>query len=329
MVILLPPDSATDGQGVGKMGFHMAANVRKKMPSSSTLYVFDVNTEACRRFQTNFASHGPIEIANAAKDLASQSSTVISMVPMDEHARAVYLDPENGVIAASKDPNRLLLECSTINVTTTQDIGRKVFDAGVGTYVDTPVSGGVRGAEAGTLSFFLGYKATDNGDHFSKRILSVVEWMGAADKINFCGDLGLGLVCKITNNYIGLTNIVVAAEGLAFGLRHGVDKGILYKCIKASSGDSWALTFSNPVPGIIPESASSNGFKAGFTSRLCAKDLGLALQAAREVGIRPKMGEISLKYYEEADKDPSTTGLDGSSVWLHINDEAADFVRLE
>lgn len=296
------------------MGFHMAANVRKKMPPSATLYVFDVDTEACKRFQSSSEHHGPIKIVNTAKELASQSSTVISMVPMDQHAQAVYLDPEHGIIAASKDSNRLLLECSTINVTTTQDIGQKIKGAGIGIYVDTPVSGGVRGAEAGTLSFFLGYDDASSDDPVRKRIFDTVAWMGAADRINFCGGLGLGLVCKITNNYIGLTNIVVAAEGLAFGMKHGVDKGILYRCVKASSGDSWALNFSNPVPGVIPESASSNGFKAGFTSRLCAKDIGLALQAAREVGIQPRMGEVSLKYYEEADKAPRTTV---SPLFLH------------
>lgn len=283
----------------------MAGNVRRKMPDSATLHIYDVNDEACKRFEAKFGSYGPIKIASSSKELASQSATVISMVPMDQHAQSVYLDPDHGVIAASRNPDRLVLECSTINVTTTQDIGQQIMGAGVGRYIDTPVSGGVRGAEAGTLSFFLGHAA--GSDPIAQRARETVAWMGAAERINFCGGLGNGLVCKIVNNYIGLTNLVVAAEGLAFGLRHGVDKDALYKCIKGSSGDSWALNFSNPVPGIIPESASSNGFKAGFTPRLSAKDIKMGIKAAQHVGIDPKMGEISVKYYERADKDPRTT----------------------
>lgn len=287
------------------MGFQMAGNVRKKMSSSTTLHIFDVNNEACKNFETQFSGYGPVNIAASSKELASRSSTVISMVPMDEHAQSVYLDPSTGVIAANPDDNRLILECSTINIATTQDIGRQIMKAGVGHYIDTPVSGGVRGAEAGTLSFFLGHSVFT--DSTGRRASEIVSWMGAAERINFCGSLGDGLVCKIVNNYIGLTNLGVAAEGLAFGLRHGVEKDVLYNCIKGSSGDSWILNFSNPVPGMVPESASSKGFKAGFTSRLCAKDIKLGIKAAQRVGIDPKMGEISMKYFEEADQDPKTT----------------------
>ncbi|KAK5059838.1 hypothetical protein LTR84_009721 [Exophiala bonariae] len=309
------------------MGFHMAGNVRKKMPPLATLHVLDVNHEACEDFKLKFDAYGPVKIANSARELASQSSTVISMVPMDEHARSVYLDPDTGIIAATTDSDRLILESSTISIGTTQEIGRQIMGSGAGYYIDTPVSGGVRGAEAGTLSFFLGHSVRT--DSITQRIRETVSWMGAADRINFCGSLGDGLVCKIVNNYIALTNIAVAAEGLAFGLRHGVDKNILYQSVKGSSGDSWALNFSNPVPGIVPESASSNGFKAGFTSRLCAKDIALGIKAAHSVGINPRMGEISVDYFEKVDQDPQTTGLDGSSVWLYINNESKGFTRAQ
>ncbi|KEF54033.1 uncharacterized protein A1O9_09828 [Exophiala aquamarina CBS 119918] len=292
------------GPGIGNMGFHMAGNVRRKMSSSATLHIFDVNIEACRRFQSTFERHGHIDIARSSKDVAEQSAILISMVPMDQHAQSVYLDPDVGVIAASKRPDRLILECSTINITTAQGIGQRIMNADVGQYIDSPVSGGVRGAEAGTLSFFLGHIA--GTDSITQNARETVSWMGSADRINFCGRLGDGLVCKIVNNYIGLTNLVVAAEGLAFGLKHGVEKHTLYKCIKGSSGDSWALNFANPVPGIVPESASSHGFKAGFTSKLCAKDIKLGIKAAQQVGLDPKMGEVSVKYYERADEDPRT-----------------------
>lgn len=285
----------------------MAGNVRKKMPSSATLHVFDVVPAACERFVGSFGSFGPIEIARTSKEVAEQSQTVISMVPNGDNAKEVYLDPQNGVIAASKNADRLMLECSTIGVKVTQDIGKAVMDAGQGVYVDTPVSGGVAGAEAATLSFMVGFQASLRSDPLGKRIQEVISFMGAPDRITFCGDLGTGLVCKTVNNYIGLSNMVTAAEGMAFGIKHGVDKMTLYKCIKGSSGDSWVMDFAQPVPGIHAKSASTNGFRPTFTPRLCVKDVSLALEAAKETGIEASMGEAALKAFKKTNDDPRTT----------------------
>jgi 3-hydroxyisobutyrate dehydrogenase-like beta-hydroxyacid dehydrogenase len=304
--ILLDCNLLTDIMaGIGNMGFQMAGNVRKKMAETATLHIFDVNHAACHRFVDKFGGFGPIKIARSSKEVAYKSVTVISMLPMDQHARAVYLDKEAGVIAAPSNPNRLILECSTIGITTTQEIGEQIQTAGLGTYVDTPVSGGVGGAEAGTLSFFCGHSGVK--DSVVKRIRYAISWMGASERIHFCGHLGAGLASKIVNNYIGLSNIAVAAQGMAFGLRHGIDKEILYKCIKGSSGDSWVMDFAQPVPGILAKCASSNGFRAGFTPRLCVKDISMGIKAAKQVGIDATMGEIALKIFEKADQDLRTT----------------------
>lgn len=289
------------------MGVHMAANVRKEMKSSATLHIFDISQEACDRFVEKYKDLGRVELARSAKELAEQSATVISMVPMDQHAQAVYLDPSNGVIAAPPDPNRLVLECSTISVAMTRKIGRQIIDAGVAVYVDTPVSGGIWGAESGTLSFFCGHPPSAETDKIGERVREIVGFMGASDRTNFCGDLGSGLVTKIVNNYIGLTNIAVASQGLAFGLRHGVDARTLYNCIQGSTGDSWVLAQIPPVPGLKPNAPSSNGFKPGFAAKLCAKDISLAINAARQVGIDPSLGEIAVKMFQEAEADPRTT----------------------
>ena len=288
------------------MGFHMAANVRKKMLSSATFYVFDVNEEACQCFIKQFGSFGPTKIVGSSKDIAELANTIISMVPMDEHARAVYLDREKGAIAARPDANRLILECSTISIATTQAIGKAIMDAGVGVYVDTPVSGGVRGAEAGTLSFFCGYPAAADADSMANRIQQTVGLMGSSERISFCSQLGRGLVSKMVNNYIGLTNIAVASQGLAFGLRHGMDASTLYKCVKGSSGDSWILNATPPVPGLDPRSPSSNGFRPGFSARLCAKDIALGIEAAAQVGIDATLGKMAVKMFQQAEADPRT-----------------------
>ena len=289
------------------MGFQMAGNLRKKMSPSATLHIFDVAGAACEIFVENFGNFGPVKIVGSSKEAAERSKTVISMVPNGQNARQVYLDEENGIIAASKDADRLMLECSTIEVTTTQEIGKEIMNAGTGFYVDTPVSGGVFGAEAGTLSFFCGFSADKESDLLAKRIWGTICWMGAPEKITFCGKLGTGLVSKIVNNYIGLSNIVVAAEGMAFGIRHGVDRNTLHKCMKGSSGDSWIMDNAQPVPGIIPHSASSHGFRPTFAPRMCVKDVSLAIKAAQEAGIDATMGEAALKVFKRTHEDPRTT----------------------
>ncbi|GAD93963.1 3-hydroxyisobutyrate dehydrogenase, putative [Paecilomyces variotii No. 5] len=310
--------------GVGKMGFGMAGNIRKKMPATATLHIYDVNRAACHEFVQKFSALGPIEIRKTSKEVAARSKTVLSMVPMDAHARTVYLDGKNGVIGAPVDSDRLILECSTISVTATKEIGAEIIKSGIGHYVDTPVSGGVTGAEAGTLAFFCG---APGDDPLVTRIRDVVSWMAKAERINFCGGLGTGLVSKIVNNYMGLTNIAVAAQGMAFGLRYGMDPKTLYKCIKGSSGDSWAMDNAQPAPSIHANSPSSNGFQPGFATHLCIKDLSLGIKAAQEVGIDASLGETAVKLFEKANQDPRTGGLDCTSIWLHINDQVAAFAE--
>lgn len=296
------------------MGFRMAGNIRKRMPTSATLYVFDIVPAACERFFNSFSSFGPIEIAQTAKDAAETSGTVISMVPTGENAKEVYLNPVHGVIAAQKLRDRLILECSTIDVKSTTEIGKTIVDAGAGRYVDAPVSGGTKGAEAANLSFMVGFDAARRSEPLGQQIEEVIHRMGAPERLKFCGGLGMGLVCKTVNNYIGLSNLVTAAEGMAFGLKHGVDKMTLYKCIKGSSGDSWVMDGAQLVPGIHAASPSTQGFRASFAPRLCVKDVSLALQAAQESGIEGSMGTAALKIFQKTDDDPRTT-VSASPPW--------------
>jgi 3-hydroxyisobutyrate dehydrogenase-like beta-hydroxyacid dehydrogenase len=122
------------------MGFAMASNVRKKIPRDSILYINDINASACERFNTEYNSFGPIEIVPTARDAAEHASVVISIVPGGQDVKVVYLDEKTGVIAAKKNEKRLMLECSTIDVDTTKEVGRRLKDEGLGTYIDAPVS---------------------------------------------------------------------------------------------------------------------------------------------------------------------------------------------
>jgi 3-hydroxyisobutyrate dehydrogenase-like beta-hydroxyacid dehydrogenase len=126
------------------MGYPMAASIRRKTPSSSTLYIYDIHLPSCERFITEFSSHGPIETVSSPKEAASKSQVLVSIVPGAKDVEKVYLDPVDGVIAASAAGNdgkeRLMLECSTIDSATTRRVGIKLAEAGQGRYVDTPVS---------------------------------------------------------------------------------------------------------------------------------------------------------------------------------------------
>lgn len=122
------------------MGYGMATNVRKKMSSKATLFINDVNRSACEKFVEENKTCGPIEIVDTAKEVASKSHVLISIVPASEHVRQVYLNKENGVIATTPDEDRLILESSTIDVQTTREVGEAVMDAGCGRYIDAPVS---------------------------------------------------------------------------------------------------------------------------------------------------------------------------------------------
>ncbi|CAK7233756.1 hypothetical protein SBRCBS47491_008719 [Sporothrix bragantina] len=300
--------------GLGAMGYRMAVNLRRKMAKDATLYVYDVNPTACKRFVEECGQDGPIIVATSSKAVATHCNTLLSIVPTSTNVAEVYLDPENGVVAAPARPNRLMLECSTIEIKATQDTGRKVTAAGAGIYVDAPVSGGASGAEMATVAFLVGHPdpGPTNTDPVAQRIKAFVSHMGLPERVNFCGPLGAGLVGKIVNNYISINNVLSLAEGMAFGMRYGVDKMTLYNCVKASSGDSWVLENKNSVPDVIARSPASNNFKATFPARMVLKDLGIGINAAEAVGIDASMGKNALKSFQIANDDPRTTFKDPS-----------------
>lgn len=231
---------------------------------------------------------------------------MLSSLPSTKIVRAVYLDAENGVIAASKDSERLILECSTIEIEATQEIGRTVIEAGVGQFVDTTVSGGVWGANSGTLSFMVGHAKPTEGDAIGQRIFEALSLVGMPSKIRFCGGLGMGQVAKIAHNYVCLCHNLVASEGMALGMRYGIDKKALWECMTDGSADSWVQHYEQPVPGIVPEAPSSNGYRRAFGAQLSLKDLGIAIEAAKRVDLQPTVGEVAFRAFQRVDEDPRT-----------------------
>ncbi|KAF9735904.1 hypothetical protein PMIN06_009719 [Paraphaeosphaeria minitans] len=305
--------------GLGAMGYAMASNVRKKMQASVTFYVNDINVSACKRFQDEHSKHGPIEIVSTARDAAENAKVVISIVPGAQDVKEVYLDETDGVIAAKKDEERVLCECSTIDVKSTREVGEILKERGLGTYVDTPVSGGVPAAEQGDLSMLIGHPEPSESNPTSKRLENALSMMGSPSKFFYLSSLGAGLTAKISNNYLSGTILLATAEALAIGVAQGLDPKELYSVIRASTGQSWMCDHVMPVPNVTDIWVPSNsGYKPGFKTQMMLKDLGLAIESAKQVGLNPVMAEAAMEVWESASKDERCFDRDGSSVYLHI-----------
>ncbi len=223
--------------GLGNMGLPMAKNL---LHAGHAVVGFDVVPAALEA-----AAGAGLEVVAAATDVLSDVEAVITMLPAGEHVRAVYLDADGLLVAAA--PGTLFIDSSTIDVATSREVHAEAKASGHA-MVDAPVSGGVAGAEAGTLTFMVG------GEEAAfKGAKSLLEIMGR--NIVHAGGGGNGQAAKICNNMIlGITMIAVS-ESFALGQKLGLDPKVLFDISSAASGSCWALLNHNPVPGIVETSA--------------------------------------------------------------------------
>ena len=248
--------------GVGNMGSLMARNLIR---AGHSLKVYDLSEEA-----VNFVVQSGAKAASSVKDAATDVDFVVTMLPVGANVRAVFLD--EGVIAAA-DRGTVLIDSSTIDVETARTVHAAAAEHGFA-MLDAPVSGGVAGADAATLTFMCG------GDKaVFQKALPLLQGMGK--NIVFCGGAGFGQVTKICNNMVaGITTLAIA-EAFVMGEKLGVSRQTLYDVMSTSSAGSFVLSKMCPVPGPVPGSASSNGFKPGFAAKLMLKDLRLSQAAAQ------------------------------------------------
>jgi 3-hydroxyisobutyrate dehydrogenase len=257
--------------GVGNMGGPMARNLIK---AGHGLKVFDLSEEA-----VNFVVQSGAEAAASVQEAASGVEFVVTMLPVGGNVRDVFL--ESGVLAAA-DPGTVLIDSSTIDVESARAVHAAATEAGF-EMIDAPVSGGVVGADAGTLTFMCGGEKSA----FDKA-RKVLEVMGG--NIVHCGGPGLGQVTKICNNMVAGVNFLAVSEAFVMGESLGVDRQTLYDVLSTSTGSSWILNKACPLPGAVPDSAASNDFKPGFMAKLMLKDLRLSQAAAQMVGTATPLG---------------------------------------
>jgi 3-hydroxyisobutyrate dehydrogenase len=267
--------------GLGNMGRPMALNLMK---AGHEVYGFDISAAALR----TFAEAGGVLAADQAEALEG-ADAVLTMLPAGEHVRTAYLG-EDGIIAAVASQGPLLLDCSTIDVQTARDVAAEAEKAGL-EMVDAPVSGGVAGAMAGTLTFMVGGSAAG-----FTRAEPVLRAMGR--NVVHAGGAGAGQAAKICNNMMLGIAMIATAEAFVLADRLGLDRQKLFDIASVSSGQSWSLTSYCPVPGPVPTSPANRDYAPGFTARLMLKDLTLAQAAAADTGAATPLGAHAARLYQ-------------------------------
>jgi 3-hydroxyisobutyrate dehydrogenase len=265
--------------GLGNMGLPMAQNLLK---AGHAVQGFDMSQAQVLALT---ASGG--QAAANVKDAASGAEIVITMLPAGQHVRDVYLRPD-GVLAAA-GAGTLLIDSSTIDVATARDVAAAADKKSL-PMLDAPVSGGVGGAQAGTLTFMVG-----GGDQAFARALPVLEKMGKT--IVHAGGAGNGQAAKICNNMILGVSMIAVSEAFVLAEKLGLDAQKLFDISSKSSGQCWSMTTYCPVPGPVPTSPANRDYKAGFTAAMMLKDLKLAQDAAKAAGAETPLGADAAKIY--------------------------------
>jgi 3-hydroxyisobutyrate dehydrogenase len=282
--------------GLGNMGAPMAANLVK---AGHKVTGFDLVREAVEALEAKGGSAAASAIAAAAA-----AEIVITMLPAGPQVRSVYLGEDGLLSHARKDT--LLIDCSTIDVETARAVAASAAQAGFD-MIDAPVSGGVGGAEAATLTFMVG-----GAEAAFARAQPVLAAMGRT--IVHAGPAGNGQAAKICNNMILGVSMIAVCEAFSMAEKLGLPAQTLFDIAAKSSGQCWALTSYCPVPGPVPSSPANRDYKAGFTAAMMLKDLRLAQQAAGMTAVATPLGAAAANLYQLF-VDNDMAALDFSGIY--------------
>lgn len=281
--------------GLGNMGLPMAQNLVK---AGHTVAGLDLSKSQVDKL---VAAGGTA--AASVKAAASWADVVITMLPAGAHVREVYLGPDGVLASAGQDA--LLIDSSTIDVESARAVAAAAQDKGVA-MLDAPVSGGVGGAQGGTLTFMVG-----GSDAAFVRAKPFLDVMGKT--VVHAGGPGNGQAAKICNNLILGVSMIAVSEAFVLAEKLGLDAQKLFDISSKSSGQCWSLTTYCPVPGLVPTSPSNRDYQPGFTAAMMLKDLKLAQDAANAVGATTPLGADAAKIYAKY-VDSGEAGRDFSGI---------------
>lgn len=264
--------------GLGNMGLPMAGNLAKKGHDVVGFDVVPANLDK--------AGARGVKAAASAAETVKSAAAVITMLPAGKDTVAVY--DKAGVLAAAAK-GTLFIDCSTIDVASARKAHELAAAAGM-LSLDSPVSGGVAGAEAATLTLMAG--GTKAAYDKAKPVLECV-----GKRVVHCGAAGAGQAAKICNNMILGISMIAVAEGFVLAEKLGLSAQALFDVASTSSGQCWAMTNYCPVPGLVPTSPANNSYKPGFASALMLKDLKLAQEAAAAAGATTPLGAAAAQLF--------------------------------
>ncbi|MGK7755399.1 MULTISPECIES: 3-hydroxyisobutyrate dehydrogenase [unclassified Roseovarius] len=274
--------------GLGNMGAPMAANLAA---AGHEVTGFDT---------AGTTAEGVAE-ASSAEAAVADADVVITMLPNGQILRSVA----DAVIPAMKK-GAVLLDCSTVDVNSARAVAEQANAAGLGA-LDAPVSGGIGGAQGGTLTFMVG--GDETAFETAKPLFDIM-----GQKAVHCGPSGNGQAAKICNNMILGATMIVTCEAFALADKLGLDRQAMFDVVSTSSGYSWSMNAYCPAPGIGPQSPSDNDYKPGFAAELMLKDLTLAMQAAESADADTPIGQAARDLYRRFVEDEDGNGRDFSAM---------------
>ena len=288
--------------GLGHMGMGMARNLLKAGHHVTANDLSSAAMQAAAQAGMDTAASGPQAVADV--------DVVITVLPAGKHVLAAYRGEhgDDGLLGAAKK-GTLFMDCSTIGVDETREAAAWAEKAGHRA-IDAPISGGMVGADAGTLTFMIG---GDPADFEAVQPLTAAMGKHAI----YCGGHGAGLIAKICNNMLLSINQIGAAEAFNLGTKLGMDPKKLFEVISISSGQSWSVTTNSPVPGTVPSAPSSHDFEPGATPHTLAKDLGLAAKAMETAHYHCQLGTQARELYQAmSDSDLAEQDFSGIINYL-------------
>ena len=273
--------------GLGNMGAPMALNLHRA-------------GHQVTGYDTAARPEG-LTLADSAAAAATDADAVVTMLPNGQILRAVA-----GQVIPAMKPGAIFCDCSTVDVDSARAVADQARAAGLEA-LDAPVSGGIGGAQAGTLTFMVG-----GPDTAFATLLPLFEVMG--QKTVHCGASGAGQAAKICNNMILGVTMIATCEAFALADRLGLDRQKMFDVVSTSSGSSWSITSYCPAPGVGPTSPADNDYKPGFAAELMLKDLDLSQTAAAAVAADTPMGALARQLYRQFVEQENGRGRDFSAM---------------
>ena len=280
--------------GLGNMGLPMAANLLK---AGIEINAFDISKESLQE-----AKKLGMNVKDSPNGVLENIDALITMLPSNNAVKDVFIE---GDILEQLDRKVLVIESSTISPSLAKTVAEKAVLNKI-SVLDAPVSGGVKGAELGTLTFIVGGKKSD-----LEKASFLFDIMG--DKVFYAGAPGSGQIAKLCNNMLLAIHMSGTAEVLAMGANNGLDPDTLSEIMRNSSGGNWSLEKYNPFPGVMEGVPAGNNYNGGFLNALMLKDLTLAEELSDQSKSDMPMGKLAKKLYEQLN-DQGLGDLDFSSI---------------